>query len=79
MSELTDSIVKRYLDQTPERGDAFRDSPMFHAQVTWTRDVLDLMERAMGREGVPPGARLRILNAVVFGDPEGSEEEEADG
>lgn len=68
---LADKILNQYLRQTPERGDAWMNDPMFHAQVSWTRDTLGQVEKAMEAEGISGETALRVLNRVMFSRPEG--------
>lgn len=70
MSELTDGVLGRYLDTEPGlRARILRD-PVEHARVESMRRYLDVTEGALSGEGVPEGVRRRVLNRIVWGDPE---------
>ncbi|MGW2938615.1 hypothetical protein ACWDA7_44190 [Streptomyces sp. NPDC001156] len=71
MSDLTDHVVGRCLDQHPEQGKAYALDPVTHHDVEVMRRTLDAAERAMDCEGVPEEARRRVVNQVVWGEPEG--------
>lgn len=71
MSDYSDDALDRYLDQNAEVRRAYLNDPVQHAQVELQRQVLDAADRAMAREGVPESARNRVVNRIVWGDPEG--------
>lgn len=71
MSEFTDGTLSRYLDQQPGMREALRNDPLQHAQAEWTRQTLAATERAMADEGTPDEVRRRVVNRIVWGEPEG--------
>lgn len=71
MSDFTDDTFGRYLEQQPGMREALRTDPVQHAQTELTRQMLDGAERAMADEGVPDEARRRVVNRIVWGEPEG--------
>lgn len=71
MSEFTDDTLARYLDQQPGMRRALLENPVQHAQTEQMRALLDVAEQAMATEGVPEAARRRVVNRIVWGEPEG--------
>ena len=71
MSEFTDATIGRYVDQDPEQRKAYMLDPAVHLQTEVLRQTLDAVERAMAYEDVPEEARRRVINRVVWGEPEG--------
>lgn len=71
MSEFVDSNLGRYLDQQPGMREALLKDPVQKMQVEALRKTLDMVERALIDEGVPEDARHRVINRVVWGEPEG--------
>ncbi|HEY6114639.1 MAG TPA: hypothetical protein VI172_01660 [Candidatus Dormibacteraeota bacterium] len=71
MSETTDRVLGRYLDQQPGMREALLNDPVQHAQTELMRRTLDAVDRAMADEGVPDDVRRRVVNRVVWGEPEG--------
>lgn len=71
MSESTDSIVNRYLARQPGMREALLTDPVQHMQVEALRQTLAMVERALIQEGVPDDVRRRVINRVVWGEPEG--------
>ena len=71
MSDFTDDTLGRYLDRQPGMREALLTDPFQHAQTELMRQLLDGAERAMADEGVPDEARRRVVNRVVWGEPEG--------
>lgn len=75
MSEFTDDTLGRYLDQ---QHDGMRQTRLNDAlqqmQTETMRCLLDAAERAMSAEDVPDGVRRRVVNRIVWGDPEGRED-----
>lgn len=72
MSEFTDGTLGRYLDQQPGMRDALLTDPVQHMQAEALRQTLSMVERALIDEGVPDDVRRRVVNRVVWGEPEGS-------
>lgn len=71
MSEFTDDAISRYIGQTPERRKAHMLDPAAHLQAEVMRQTLDAVERAMVEERMPEETRRRVVNRVVWGEPEG--------
>ncbi|MFF7881021.1 hypothetical protein ACH40F_07915 [Streptomyces sp. NPDC020794] len=71
MSESTDDLLGRYLDQQPGMRQALLEDPVQHAQAEMMRQLLNHAERAMADEGIPPEVRRRVVNRIVWGEPEG--------
>lgn len=71
MSEFTDRTLSRYLDQQPGMRHALLHDPAQHMQVEVLRRTLDMVERALADEGVPDDVQRRVVNRVVWGEPEG--------
>lgn len=71
MSEYTDDTLNRYLDQQPGMRRQLLHDPVQHAQTELMRRTLGALERAMVDEGVGEEAQRRIINRVVWGDPDG--------
>lgn len=70
MSEFTDSLITQHLNQTPSLRDAYHhDAPTYH-QVNLMRRMLETTERAMEREGIAAESRKRVLETIVYGDPD---------
>jgi hypothetical protein len=71
MTDFTDDTLGRYLDQQPGMREALLNDPVQHAQTELMRSLLDVAEQAMAAEGVPEEARRRVVNRIVWGEPEG--------
>lgn len=71
MTDFTDDTVHRYLEQNPGLRDSSALDPATHHHIELMSRTLDAADRAMAEEGVPDGIRRRVLNRVVWGDPEG--------
>lgn len=71
MSEFTDDTLGRYLDQQPGMRQALLTDPLQKAQVEALRQTLNMVERALIDEGMPDDVRRRVINRVVWGEPEG--------
>lgn len=71
MSEFTDDAVGRYIDQQPAMREALLHDVVQHRQAEQLRQTLAAVERAMADEGVTDEARRRVINRVVWGEPEG--------
>ncbi|WP_329215201.1 hypothetical protein OG352_06280 [Streptomyces sp. NBC_01485] len=71
MSEFTDGTLGRYLGQQPGMRQALLHDAAQHMQVEALRRTLDMVERALDDEGVPHNVRHRVINRVVWGEPEG--------
>jgi hypothetical protein len=71
VSEFTDDTLGRYLDQQGGMRRALLEDPVQHAQTEQMRALLDVAERAMATEGVSEDARRRVVNRIVWGEPEG--------
>lgn len=71
MSDNTDDVLNRYLEQQPGMRQQLLTDPLQHAQAEWMRQTLAAAERAMADEGVPDEARRRVINRIVWGEPEG--------
>ena len=71
MSEYTDHTLNRYLNQQPGMRKALLTDPVQHMQVEALRRTLAMADRAMADEGVSEETRRRVVNRVVWGEPEG--------
>ena len=71
MSEFTDATIGRYVGQDPEQRKAYALDPAAHMRIETIRQTLDAVERAMVDEGVAEEVRRRVINRVVWGEPEG--------
>lgn len=71
MSEFTDATLGQYLDHQPELRAALLHDPVQKAQIEALRQTLTMMERALADEGVQDETRRRVINRIVWGDPEG--------
>jgi hypothetical protein len=71
MSEFTDDALARYLNQQPGMREALHNDPVQHAQTEMVRQSLAAAERAMADEGIPEEVRRRVINRIVWGEPEG--------
>lgn len=71
MSEFTDGVLGRYLDQQRGMCRVLLEDPVQRAQAEYMRGLLDAAERAMASEGVPEDARRRVVNRIVWGEPAG--------
>jgi hypothetical protein len=73
MSDVADLAVARYLELDREAARAYHLDPQVHADVERLRQLVDVAERAMRDERVPVQMRQRVINRIVFGEPEGRE------
>jgi hypothetical protein len=71
MSEFTDNALGRYLDQNPGQREAYALDPMAHHEIELMRRMLGAFERTMSDEGVSEEVRHRVVNCLVWGEPEG--------
>ncbi|WP_329336114.1 hypothetical protein OG252_13165 [Streptomyces sp. NBC_01352] len=71
MSEFADDALGRYLDQQPGMREALLHDPVQKAQIEALRQTLTMMERALADEGIPDEVRHRLINRIIWGDPEG--------
>lgn len=71
MSDLVNQIIDDYISDDPERERAHHMDPQAHFQTEVNRRTLTAVDRALCSEGLPPQARLRVLNYVVWGNVEG--------
>ncbi|WP_037616406.1 hypothetical protein [Streptomyces aureus] len=71
MSEFTDDTLARHLDQQPGMRRTLLFNPAQRMQTEVLRRTLDMAERAMADEGVSEEARRRVIDRIVWGDPEG--------
>lgn len=71
MSDFTDDTLGRYLDQQPGMREALLHDVVQHRQAEQLRQTLAAVERAMADEGVTNDARRRVINRIVWGEPEG--------
>jgi hypothetical protein len=71
MSEHTDDVLSRYLSLQPGMREALLTDPVQKAQIESLRQTLTMMERALADEGIAPEVAHRVINRIVWGDPEG--------
>lgn len=71
MSEYADDSLSRYLDQQPGVREALLHDPVQHAQVEALRQTMATAERALSDEGIPVDVQRRVVNRIVWGEPEG--------
>lgn len=71
MTDLdADRILDDYVDRHPAAQMGLRDDPVFHAQMHWFKQTLDLLEPALYREGLHRAAVVRVVNTLVYGVPD---------
>jgi hypothetical protein len=71
MSEFVDDVLGRYLDQQPGMREALLNDPAQKVQIEALRQALTMVERALADEGLPDEVRRRVINRVIWGDPDG--------
>lgn len=71
MSEYTDDVLSRYFGQQPDMREKLLTDPVQHAQAESLRQTLALLERALADEDIPDEAAHRVINRIVWGDPNG--------
>ena len=71
MSEFTDDTIGRYIDQRPGLRETLLHDVVQHREAEQLRQTLAAVERAMVEERVPEEARRRVINRMVWGEPEG--------
>ncbi|NUS79166.1 MAG: hypothetical protein HOV70_23610 [Streptomyces sp.] len=71
MSEFVDDVVGGYVDAQPGMRAALSDDPVQQAQIESLRQALAMVERALVDEGVSEDVRRRVINRVVWGEPDG--------
>lgn len=71
MSEFTDDTLNRYLAQQPGMRQALLTDPAQHMQIEALRRTLRMVERALADEGLPDDVQRRVVNRVIWGEPEG--------
>lgn len=62
-----DEIVDKYVRRMFGAGDAYRNDPLYHAQVKWLRRMLCVVDMAMDDEGVASDVRERVLRVTLYG------------
>jgi hypothetical protein len=65
-----DAIVAGYVDRMPAAREALMRDPLFYAHTTWLRTIGPVLDRTLVSEGMDADARLRIINTLVYGDPD---------
>jgi hypothetical protein len=69
VDNLTKDILNDWMRrQKPSWREAYLKDVMVHTQVTSTRNTLELVERAMRKEGLPDEAIRRVLLRVILGE-----------
>lgn len=71
MSEFVGDALSRYLNQQPGMREALLHDPVQKMQAEMLRRTLTMVERALTDEGVPDDVRRRVINRVIWGEPEG--------
>jgi hypothetical protein len=71
MSEFADATLGQYVDHQPGLREALLHDPVQKAQIEALRQTLAMMERALADEGIRDETRRRVINRIVWGDPEG--------
>ncbi|MFE2712243.1 hypothetical protein ACFXKI_09695 [Streptomyces mirabilis] len=71
MSEFADATLGQYIDRQPGMRAALLHDPVQKAQIEALRQTLTMMDRALADESVPEETRRRVINRIVWGDPEG--------
>lgn len=69
-----DDVMRYYLLCARELGLEYENDPMHHMWVEVLRLALTLAEGAMTEEGLDEAARGRVLNTVIWGHPNSTEE-----
>lgn len=70
MSEFTDSLITQHLGRHQDQWEDYLRDSAFHHQTELLRRLLETAEQAMEREGIPAESRRRVLETIVFGDPD---------
>lgn len=70
MSEFTDGLITQHLGRHQDRWEDYLKDSAFHHETELLRRLLETTERAMEREGIAAEARRRVLETIVFGDPD---------
>jgi hypothetical protein len=71
MGEFVGDALSRYLDRQPGMREALLHDPVQNMQAEMLRQTLTMVERALTDEGVPDEVRRRVINRVIWGEPEG--------
>jgi hypothetical protein len=71
MSEFVDDTLGRYLNQQPGMREALLNDPVQNMQAEMLRRTLAMTESALIDEGVSEDVRRRVINRVIWGEPEG--------
>lgn len=71
MSDFSDETLGRYLSQQPGMREALLHDVVQHREAQQLRQTLAAAERAMADEGVSDETRRRVINRIVWGEPEG--------
>lgn len=71
-SLVVDDALRRYLGIVEKSGllDGNKNSPAFQQHMEILRAVLILTEEALVSEGLPAGARERVVHTVIWGTPD---------
>ena len=69
MSEFTDGLIAQHLGRHQDRWEDYLKDSAFHHETELLRRLLETTERAMECEGIAAESRRRVLEAIVFGDP----------
>lgn len=73
MSEFADFTVARYMELDHETARAYHLDPQVHAEIERLRQFVDATDRALMDERIPTEIRKRVINRIVFGEPDGLE------
>ncbi|WP_435279156.1 hypothetical protein [Streptomyces sp. 1222.5] len=71
MSEHADATLREYVNRQPELRVALLHDPLRKAQIETLRQTLATVEQALADEGLPDETQRRVINRIVWGNPEG--------
>lgn len=70
MNARVREAIDRYFARIPGAREAHTSDPVYRAQFTYMRRVLEMAEMAMEDEGIDEPTRARVIRTVVFGAPD---------
>lgn len=73
MADSHNEMIRRWLERMPQASRAYHEDPTFHAQVSWLRRMLSLLDMALEDEGIGEETRLRVARTVIYGGPDESQ------
>ncbi len=66
----TKELIDRWLSRIPNAAAAYRNDPVYHAQLQHMRRLFEALDMVLEDEGIGEQARTRIIRTLVYGAPD---------